>query len=95
MPLSREEVEHVALLARLHLSEEEIERHTHHLNRILEAFRTLQELDTEEVEPTSHVLPMSNVFRPDEVWPGLPREEALANAPDHDGAFFRVPRVVE
>jgi len=64
MPLSREEVLHVALLARLELSEEEIERYTWELNRVLEHIEKLKELDTEGVEPTSHAVPLSNVFRP-------------------------------
>lgn len=95
MRLTKEEVEHVALLARLELSEEEKEQQTEHLNKILEAFAELQRLDTEDVEPTSHAIPMSNVFRPDEVRPSLPREVALANAPEEAEACFRVPRVVE
>ncbi|HIE52354.1 MAG TPA: Asp-tRNA(Asn)/Glu-tRNA(Gln) amidotransferase subunit GatC [Armatimonadetes bacterium] len=95
MRLSREEVEHVALLGRLELSEEEVEHQMEALNQILEAFAQLQELDTEEVEPTSHVIPMSNVFRPDEPRPSLSREEALANAPEQEEGCFRVPRVVE
>ena len=95
MGLSREEVEHVALLGRLRLTEEEIQKHTLHLNQILEAFQTLEELDTTDVEPTARAVPMSNVFRTDETRPCLSREAALANAPDQDGEFFRVPRVVE
>ncbi|MCS7192871.1 MAG: Asp-tRNA(Asn)/Glu-tRNA(Gln) amidotransferase subunit GatC [Armatimonadetes bacterium] len=95
MPLSREEVLHVALLARLELSEEDIERYTWELNRVLEHIEKLKELDVEGVEPTSHAVPLSNVFRPDE--PGKPmlREEVLMNAPDAIDGYFRVPRVVE
>jgi len=95
MPLSREEVLHVALLARLELSEEEIERYTWELNRVLEHIEKLKELDTEGVEPTSHAVPLSNVFRPDEPGEPLPREEVLMNAPDAVDGYFRVPRVVE
>lgn len=95
MPLSREEVMHVALLARLELSEEEIERYTWELNRVLEHIEKLKELDIEGVEPTSHAVPLSNVFRPDEPGEPLPREEALMNAPDEVDGYFRVPRVVE
>jgi aspartyl-tRNA(Asn)/glutamyl-tRNA(Gln) amidotransferase subunit C len=93
--LTREEVEHVALLARLDLTEEEKEQQTEHLNQILAAFEELSLLDTENVEPTSHAIPMSNVFRPDEPRSPLPREESLANAPEEEDGFFRVPRVVE
>ncbi|MGQ9461768.1 MAG: Asp-tRNA(Asn)/Glu-tRNA(Gln) amidotransferase subunit GatC [Candidatus Fervidibacter sp.] len=95
MPLSREEVMHVALLARLELSEEEIERYTWELNRVLEHIEKLKELDIEGVEPTSHAVPLSNVFRPDEPGEPLPREEVLKNAPDAVDGYFRVPRVVE
>ncbi len=95
MRLSREQVEHVALLARLELSEEEKERYTHELNQILEHFEALQKLDTENVPPTSHAIPMTNVLREDEVRPSLPREEVLQNAPDPAEGCFRVPRVVE
>jgi len=93
--LSPEEVEHVALLARLDLSEEEKERYTEELNQILAHFGKLDELDTTGVPPTSHVIPMTNVFRNDEVKPSLPVEEVVANAPDATDDSFRVPRVVE
>ncbi|MFA0753658.1 MAG: hypothetical protein IMHGJWDQ_001437, partial [Candidatus Fervidibacter sp.] len=95
MPLSREEVLHVALLARLELDEAEIERYTWELNRILEHIEKLKELDTEGVEPTSHAVPLFNVFRPDEPREPMPREEVLMNAPDAVDGYFRVPRVVE
>lgn len=95
MPLSREEVMHVALLARLELSEEEIERYTWELNRVLEHIEKLKELDIEGVEPTSHAVPLSNVFRPDEPGEPLPIEEVLMNAPDSVDGYFRVPRVFE
>ncbi|GBC98177.1 Glutamyl-tRNA(Gln) amidotransferase subunit C [bacterium HR17] len=95
MPLSRDEVLHVALLARLELDAEEIERYTWELNRILEHIEKLSELDTEGVEPTSHAVPLANVFRPDEPGTPLPREEVLMNAPDAVDGYFRVPRVVE
>lgn len=95
MRLSREQVEHVALLARLELNEEEKERYTHELNQILEHFEALQKLDTENVPPTSHAIPMTNVLREDAVRPSFPREEVLQNAPDPAEGCFRVPRVVE
>lgn len=95
MRLSREEVEHVALLARLELDPQEIERFTWELNQILEHMEKLNELDVSNVQPTSHVIPMTNVLRPDKVEQPLPREEVLANAPDATEDAFRVPRVVE
>jgi aspartyl-tRNA(Asn)/glutamyl-tRNA(Gln) amidotransferase subunit C len=95
MAISREQVEHVARLARLSLTEEEAERYTEQLNDILGFAEKLNELDTDDVEPTSHVLPMANVLREDERRPSLPREKALANAPDQKDGMFRVPAVFE
>jgi aspartyl-tRNA(Asn)/glutamyl-tRNA(Gln) amidotransferase subunit C len=95
MKLSREEVDHIALLARLHLSDAERERATNELSQILDHFEQLKELDTEGVEPMQHVMPVVNVLRADEARPGLTREAALANAPEAAGGMFQVPRVVE
>ncbi len=95
MRLTPEEVEHVALLARLRLTEEERERFTTQLNSILEHFEQLQQIDTSGVPPMSHAVPMSNVLREDEPAPSLSPEEALQNAPDQDRNCFRVPRVIE
>jgi aspartyl-tRNA(Asn)/glutamyl-tRNA(Gln) amidotransferase subunit C len=95
MKLTREEVDHVARLARLHFSEEEAERFREQLSAILTYVEKLGELDTKGVEPTSHVLPIRNVFREDAVLPSLPREEALANAPDRTEEFYRVPKIIE
>ena len=95
MPLTREEVEHVALLGRLELTPEEVERFTLQLNAILDYFEQLRRINTEGVPPTSHVVPLQNVFREDEVRPSLPVEEALQNAPSRVAEAFRVPRVVE
>jgi aspartyl-tRNA(Asn)/glutamyl-tRNA(Gln) amidotransferase subunit C len=94
MILSKEEVEHVALLARLELSDEEKEAYTHQLNAILDFVQQLDELETSGVEPTTHVLPLVNVMREDQVRPGLSSEEALAGAPDQDKGHFRVPKIV-
>jgi aspartyl-tRNA(Asn)/glutamyl-tRNA(Gln) amidotransferase subunit C len=91
MAISRDEVLHVAGLARLDLTEEEIERFQEQLNAILEAVGKVSELDLSNVEPTAHPLDLVNVWAEDEPRPCLPVEEALANAPDRDGAFFRVP----
>jgi aspartyl-tRNA(Asn)/glutamyl-tRNA(Gln) amidotransferase subunit C len=93
--ISREDVEHVARLARLSLSDAERERMREQLSGILAYIDTLRELDTDGVEPTSHAVPLVNVMRDDEVRPGLPREEMLANAPDPAGDLFRVPRIIE
>jgi aspartyl-tRNA(Asn)/glutamyl-tRNA(Gln) amidotransferase subunit C len=91
MAISRDEVLHVAGLARLELTDEEIERFQEQLNAILEAVGKVSELDLSEVEPTAHPLDLSNVWAEDEPRPSLSVEEALANAPDRDGDFFRVP----
>lgn len=95
MAITREQVLHVAELARLQLSPEESEQFTIQLNQILEYAEKLNELDTEQVEPTSHVIPISNVMREDEVKPSLPREKALANAPSQEDGMFHVPAVFE
>jgi aspartyl-tRNA(Asn)/glutamyl-tRNA(Gln) amidotransferase subunit C len=95
MRLTPEEVEHVALLARLQLTDEERERFTAQLNSILEHFEQLQQIDTTGVPPMSHAVEMSNVLREDEPAASLSPEEALANAPDQAENCFRVPRVIE
>jgi aspartyl-tRNA(Asn)/glutamyl-tRNA(Gln) amidotransferase subunit C len=94
MKISREEIEHIALLARLHLSEEEKDLFGSQLSRILDYMEKLNELDTRDVEPTSHVLPLCNVMRDDILRPSIPRENALANAPDHTDKFYRVPKII-
>ncbi|AEG15261.1 Aspartyl/glutamyl-tRNA(Asn/Gln) amidotransferase subunit C [Desulfofundulus kuznetsovii DSM 6115] len=88
------DVEHVALLARLELSEEEKQMYTKQLNAILEYAQMLNELNTDDIPPTAHVLPLKNVWREDEVGEHLPPEEVLANAPETEGQFFKVPRIV-
>ncbi|MFD1423161.1 Asp-tRNA(Asn)/Glu-tRNA(Gln) amidotransferase subunit GatC [Laceyella tengchongensis] len=95
MSISKEQVQKVAMLGRLKLSEEEAEQYTTQLNNILQFVEKLNELDTENVEPTSHVLPMQNVLREDEVRPSLERDKALANAPEQQDGMFRVPAVFE
>jgi len=91
MAISRDEVLHVARLARLDLSDEEIERFSEQLNAILDAVGKVSELDLSDVEPTAHPLDLVNVWAEDESRPSLSVEEALANAPDREGALFRVP----
>lgn len=95
MTIGIKDVEHVALLARLGLSEVEKTLFAEQLNTILEYAAVLERLDTAQVPPTSHVLPLQNVMRPDDSRPSLPREEALANAPDREEGFFKVPRIIE
>jgi aspartyl-tRNA(Asn)/glutamyl-tRNA(Gln) amidotransferase subunit C len=93
--ISREEVEHVARLARLALGEGEVERMREQLSGILAYIDKLRALDTTAVEPTTHAVPMVNVMRDDEPGPCLPQDEALAAAPDRSDDFFRVPRILE
>lgn len=95
MKISLEEVSHIARLARLHLSEEEKEKFSIQLSNILTYMEKLNELDTSDIEPTSHVITLKNVFREDKLEPSLSSEEALRNAPDRSGNFFRVPRIIE
>lgn len=92
--LTKEQVEHVALLARLELTEEEKEKYATQLSAILEYAEALNRLDTENVPPTAHVLPLQNVFREDRVCEHLPNEKALANAPQKEGNCFKVPRIL-
>jgi aspartyl-tRNA(Asn)/glutamyl-tRNA(Gln) amidotransferase subunit C len=93
--ISRQDVEHVARLSRLALSEADVERMRDELSGILEYIDKLRALDTAGVEPTSHAVPLLNVMREDEPRPCLTQEEALANAPDRSDASFRVPRIIE
>jgi aspartyl-tRNA(Asn)/glutamyl-tRNA(Gln) amidotransferase subunit C len=93
--IERKEVEHVAKLARLELSEDEVKLYTEQLGRILDHVDKLDELDTESVEPLSHAAAGGNVFRKDETKESLPRELVLRGAPRTDGVHFRVPPVVE
>jgi len=94
MALTREEVLHVAHLARLSLGSEEIDLFTRQLNDILAYVAKLQELDTTDVLPMAHVLPVFNAFREDAVTDGLPRDRALDNAPAPEEGSFLVPRVI-
>lgn len=93
--ITRQDVEHVAELARLDLTSEEQEKFISQLNDILTYIHKLNELDTADVEPTSHVIPMSNVVRDDEVRPSLDRALVLQNAPETSHFFFKVPRIIE
>ena len=95
MKISRQDVEQVALLSRLEISDNEAEKFTGQLNAIFGYIDMLGKVDTENVEPTAHVLPLKNVMRPDEVRTSLPREQALANAPAQEDGFFKVPKILE
>jgi len=88
-------VEHVAWLARLEIPEDEKELFTHHLNQILTYMEKLNELNTEEVEPTAHILPLKNVFRRDQVVPSLPQKDVLEMAPEAERGHVKVPRIIE
>ena len=91
MAISKEEVLHVARLAQLELTDDEIERLTEELGAILDAVGVVAELDLADVPPTSHPLDLVNVWDEDEPRPSLSLEEVFANAPDRDGDHFRVP----
>ena len=95
MPVTVDEVRGVAELARLRFSPDEEERLTEDLNRILQYMDKLNELDTEGVKPTSHVLPLGNAFRRDEVDPSPAVAEILAAAPQRQGRYYKVPRIIE
>ncbi len=95
MALTSDEVLHIARLARIALSEADVQRFTAQLSGILDHFAALAAVDTEGVEPTAHPLPLSNVMRADKVAPSLAQSEALANAPDKEDGFFRVRAVLE
>ena len=89
------EIEHVALLARLKLSDDEKKLFSKQVGSIIDYIDKLDKLSTSEIEPTAHVLPIKNVFREDKLKPSLPREKALQNAPGKNNNFFRVPKIIE
>ena len=93
-PLTRADVEHVAYLARLGLSEEELARLEGQLNHILDQFAKLAELDTDAIAPTAQTIELRNILRDDVARPSLPADAALANAPERDGDFFVVPAIL-
>lgn len=92
--ISSADVEYVARLAHLKLSDNEIEDMAIKLGSILNYMQQLRNIDTRGIEATTHVLPLANVFHQDEVGPTLTNEEALANAPDRDGNYFKVPKIL-
>ena len=93
--ITRSDVEHVAHLARLHLTDDELDRMQAQLSKIIDAIDTLQQVDTSHVGPTASVIQLENVMRDDVARPGMSREAALANAPLRDDPFLRVPTVLE
>ena len=95
MVLTSEEVRKVALLARLELEEDEIEKQAKHLNDLLAQFEALQDIDVSGIEPTSHSIPVFNVYREDIVRPSLTQAEVLQNAPEGRDGCFVVPRIIE
>jgi aspartyl-tRNA(Asn)/glutamyl-tRNA(Gln) amidotransferase subunit C len=95
MKLSREEVLHIAKLARVGVTEEDVERLREQLSDILENFEILQQVDTTDVPPTAQPNPLQNVTKDDQVAESLPPEQILANAPKKEGDFFRVKAVLE
>ena len=95
MKLTHEEVLHIALLARLGLTEAEVNRLKEQLSNILENFEVLQQVDTTDIPPTAQSIPLQNVLRDDEVVASLTPDEILANAPQQEGGFFKVRAVLE
>lgn len=95
MKITRKDVENVALLSRLEMKGDDVEKFTGQLNAILDYIDVLNKVDTSGVEPTAHVLPIKNVMRTDEAKPSLSRELALANAPEQEDGYFKVPKILE
>jgi len=95
LPLSRDQVQHIARLARVAISEEEADQFSEQLSAILEYFERLQAVNTDDVPPTAHTLPLHNVFRDDEPEPSLTPDEVLVNAPLRENDLLRVRAVLE
>lgn len=94
MELTKELINHIAELAHLKLTDEEIKKFQKELSQILDYVNQLNEVDTSNVEPLHHPLPITNIFRKDEVKKSIDREEALKNAPESTEEFFKVPKVI-
>ena len=94
MAVTIKDVEHIAQLAKLEFTDAEKEKFTHQMNQVLEYVEQMNKLDTSQVEPLSHVIELSNVFRADAVKQGVSTEEALKNAPSKTEEFFKVPKVI-
>jgi aspartyl-tRNA(Asn)/glutamyl-tRNA(Gln) amidotransferase subunit C len=96
MGISRDEVQHVARLARLELTDEEVDRFGEQLNKVLERAQRIQQLDLDDLPPTAHPLAeLRNVLRPDEVVAPTVAERIFEAAPEHEGPYFKVPRIIE
>ena len=95
MGISAKDVEALAHLARIQLTSEELQRFAGQLDEILAYVEKLKKARTEGVSPTSHVLPLTNVFREDQLRPSLPTEGALSNAPEREGPYFKVPQIID
>jgi len=95
MSVSKEDVKHIASLARLEFDEEELEKYTRNMADIVDFANSLASLDVSNVEPTNHILDIKNVFRKDEVKSSFDREEILKNAPTKAGGCVSVPKVIE
>lgn len=93
--ITTEEVKHVATLARLEFNEEDVQQFAHQLARIIDYIGKLNELDTTDVPPTSHVLPIRNVVKPDVAKSSYPRDNVLKGAPSTEEGYFEVPKVIE
>jgi len=94
MALSEKDVRYVARLSRLEITDEEAGKYTQQLSSILSYIEQLNELETKDVEPLTHVLDLKNVFRPDVAQPSLTQAEVLSNAPDPQSGHFRVPKIM-
>jgi aspartyl-tRNA(Asn)/glutamyl-tRNA(Gln) amidotransferase subunit C len=92
--ITKKDLEHIGWLSRLELSEEDKEKYTPKLNSVLDYFGELDTVDTEGVEPSYHIMPMSNVFREDVPTKSLSQEEALSNAPKNQDGFIKAPRMM-
>jgi aspartyl-tRNA(Asn)/glutamyl-tRNA(Gln) amidotransferase subunit C len=92
--VSNDEVKYIARLAKLNFREEELEKFTKHFNEILSYMDTLNELDTENIEPLTHPVDSENVFREDIPWKGSSRDDAMKNSPQTDGEYFMVPKII-
>jgi len=95
MKITKKDVEHVAALAHLRFKEDEVNLFTKQLNDILENFEKLKNVDTTDVEPSTHAVNLSNVFREDDAGNSLPSDESLKNAPDSEQSYFKVPKIIE
>lgn len=95
MAIKKEDVKHIAKLARLKLNDKEIDYFADQLSKIIDYIGQLKEVDTSNIEPTSHVLLIQNVFRKDIVESSLKQSDVLKNAPSKEGEFFKVPRIIE